>query len=87
MIAHDRRIAENTASNRQRLYGNTFQRSSAIIWKHFPAIGRLSAIIWEYFSAIGRSSAIIWKPKALYTDFVVELHNQHVLSIMVGISC
>ena len=27
MIAHDRRIAENTASDRQRLYGNTFQRS------------------------------------------------------------
>ena len=26
MIAHDRRIAENTASDRQRLYGNTFQR-------------------------------------------------------------
>ena len=27
MIAHDRRIAENTASGRQRLYGNTFQPS------------------------------------------------------------
>ena len=27
MIAHDRRIAENTASDRQRLYGNAFQRS------------------------------------------------------------
>ena len=27
MIAHDRRIAENAASDRQRLYGNTFQRS------------------------------------------------------------
>ena len=27
MIAHDRRIAENTASYRQQLYGNTFQRS------------------------------------------------------------
>ena len=27
MIAHDRQIAENTASDRQRLYGNTFQRS------------------------------------------------------------
>ena len=27
MIAHDRRIAENTASDRQRSYGNTFQRS------------------------------------------------------------
>ena len=26
MIAHDRRIAENTASDRQRLYKNTFQR-------------------------------------------------------------
>ena len=26
VIAHDRRIAENTASDRQRLYGNTFQR-------------------------------------------------------------
>ena len=26
-IAHDRRIAENTVSDRQRLYGNTFQRS------------------------------------------------------------
>ena len=44
MIAHDRRITENTASDRQRrgntfprlgyrqrLYGNTFQRSSAIL--------------------------------------------------------
>ena len=29
LIAHDRQIAENTASDRQRLYGNTFQRSSA----------------------------------------------------------
>ena len=28
MIARDHRIAENTASDRQRLYGNTFQRSS-----------------------------------------------------------
>ena len=27
MIAHDRRIAENTVSDRQRLYGNTFMRS------------------------------------------------------------
>ena len=27
MIAHDRRIAEITASDRQRLYGNTFQQS------------------------------------------------------------
>ena len=27
VIAHDCRIAENTASDRQRLYGNTFQRS------------------------------------------------------------
>ena len=27
MITHDRRIAENTATNRQRLYGNNFQRS------------------------------------------------------------
>ena len=27
MIAHDRRIAENTASDRQRLCRNTFQRS------------------------------------------------------------
>ena len=27
MIAHDRRIVENTASDRQRLYGNTFQLS------------------------------------------------------------
>ena len=27
MIANDRRIAENTASDRQRLYGNTFERS------------------------------------------------------------
>ena len=27
MIAHDHRIAENTANDRQRLYGNTFQRS------------------------------------------------------------
>ena len=27
MIAQGRRIAENTASDRQRLYGNTFQRS------------------------------------------------------------
>ena len=26
MIGNDRRIAENTASDRQRLYGNTFQR-------------------------------------------------------------
>ena len=37
MIVHDRQIAENTTSNRQRLYGNTFQqsgdrlRSSAIL--------------------------------------------------------
>ena len=44
MIAHDRRIAENTASDRQQLNGNTFQRSgnrqrpSAIIWKHISAI-------------------------------------------------
>ena len=67
MIARDRRIAENTASNHQRLYENTFQqsgdcqRSSAIIWKHLSAIGRSSAIIWKHFLAIGRSSAIIWK--------------------------
>ena len=67
MIARDRRIAENTASDHQRLYENTFQqsgdrqRSSAIIWKHLSAIGRSSAIIWKHFSAIGRSSAIIWK--------------------------
>ena len=27
MLAHDRRIAENTASDRQRLHGNTLQRS------------------------------------------------------------
>ena len=27
MIAHDCQIAENTASDRQRLYRNTFQRS------------------------------------------------------------
>ena len=40
-------IAENTASDRQRL------------WKHFSAIGRSSAIIWKHFSAIGRSSAIL----------------------------
>ena len=33
MIAHDRRIAENAASDRQRLYGN-----------NFSAIGRSSAI-------------------------------------------
>ena len=40
MIAHDRRIAENTASDRQRLYENTsaIGLSLAIIWKHFSAI-------------------------------------------------
>ena len=27
MIAHDRWIAENTATDRQQLYGNTFQQS------------------------------------------------------------
>ena len=27
MVAHDRWIAENTAGDRQQLYGNTFQRS------------------------------------------------------------
>ena len=27
MIAHDRQIAENTASDRQQLYGNTFLQS------------------------------------------------------------
>ena len=49
MIVRDRRIAENTISDRQRLYGNTFQpsgnhqRSSAIIWKHFSAIGEGTA--------------------------------------------
>ena len=75
VITHDRHIAENTASDRQRLYGNTFQRSndrrrsygntfqrsSTIIWKPFSAIERSSAIIWKHFSAIERSSAIIWK--------------------------
>ena len=30
MIAHNRRIAENTSSDRQRLYENTFQRRAII---------------------------------------------------------
>ena len=32
MIAHDCQIAENTASDHQRLYGNTFQRSGNRQW-------------------------------------------------------
>ena len=39
MIAHDRRIAENTASNRQRLYGNTFQRSGECERSYASATG------------------------------------------------
>ena len=68
MIAHDRWIVENTASDCQQLYGNvTFQqwgyrqRSLVIIWKHFSAIVRSSAVIWKHVSAIVRSSAVIWK--------------------------
>ena len=61
MITHDRRIAENVASDRQQSYGlyvvvvvvvgNTFQRlddrqrSSAIIWKHFLSDRRRSSAI------------------------------------------
>ena len=59
MIAHDRWIVENTASDCQQLYGNvTFQqwgyrqRSLVIIWKHFSAIVRSSAVIWKHVSAI-----------------------------------
>ena len=54
MIAHDRRIAENTASDRLWLQGNIFQWSGDR--------QQSSAIIWEYFSAIGRSSAIVSDP-------------------------
>ena len=50
MIAHDRRIAENTARDRQRLYGNTFQRSCDRQRSYaslIPAIQRSRAITWK----------------------------------------
>ena len=51
MITHDRWIAENTASDRHRLHGNTFQRSSTIVSEYMETLQRsgdrrqLSAIL------------------------------------------
>ena len=48
MVAHDRWIAENAASDRQRLCGNTFQRSGDQYRQRLygnSAIERLSAIV------------------------------------------
>ena len=67
MIAHDRRIAEHTASDRQRLYGNTFQRSLAIVSDYMEtlfsdrAIGDRERSYASVIPAIRRSRAIIWK--------------------------
>ena len=67
VIAHDHRIAENTANDRQRLYGNTFQRSGdrqRLYRNTFQRSGRIVIRERSYASvipAIRRSWAIIWK--------------------------
>ena len=45
MIVHDHRIAENTASDSQRLYGNTFQRDRAIVSDYMETIFSDRAIV------------------------------------------
>ena len=73
MIAHDRRIAENTASDHQRLYGNTFQPSGdqAIVSDYMKIL--FSDRERSYVSvirAIRRSWAIMWKLGSTIVHFL-----------------
>ena len=64
----------DTASDRQRLYGNTFersgdrQRSTAIIWKHFSAIGWSSAIVSDYMETLFSDRAIVGDRERSYAS-------------------
>ena len=66
MIAHDRQIAENTASNRQRLCGNTFQWSGndymETLFSDRAIVGDCERFYASVIPAIRRSWAVIWKP-------------------------
>ena len=59
IIAHDRRIAENTASDRQRLYGNIFQRSCDHQRLYGDTFQRSSAIGSDYMKTLFGDREII----------------------------
>ena len=60
MIAHDRRIAENTASDRQRLYGNSFQRS-AIVSDYMETLFSYRAIVGDRERSYASVIPAIWR--------------------------
>ena len=70
IIAHDRRIAENTASDRQRLYGNIFQRSCDHQRLYGDTFQQSSAIGSDYMKTLFGDREII-------SDYMETLFSDH----------
>ena len=69
MIAHDRWIAENTASNHQRLNGNTCQQSD----DH----QRSSAIVSDYMEILFSDPAIVGDCERSYASVIPAIMSDH----------
>ena len=88
MIARDRRIAENTASNHQRLYENTFQqsgdrqRSSAIVSDYMETSFSDRVIVSDYMETLFSDRAIVsdymetlFSNRAIVSDYMETLFS------------
>ena len=70
MIAHDRRIAENTASDRQRLYGDTISDRERSYASVIPAIQ--SAIVGDHMETKLNTANIKTRNTPFYANLLYE---------------